>query len=50
MGDERGCFFFDRGKKNCSIYEFRPKQCKTFPFWEGVTKEYLERECPGVIF
>ncbi len=29
------CVFFDEEKRNCRIYEVRPKQCKTFPFWEG---------------
>ena len=44
------CVFFDTGKKRCSIYEVRPLQCRTFPFWEHF-KTYPEeaaRECPGV--
>ena len=44
------CIFFDEKNKNCSIYEYRPNQCRSFPFWEhfkGNFKE-LERECIGV--
>ena len=29
------CVFFDEQSKKCGIYEVRPKQCRTFPFWEG---------------
>lgn len=29
------CIFFDESAKKCSIYDVRPKQCRTFPFWEG---------------
>lgn len=45
------CIFFDTQKRMCSIYDVRPKQCRTFPFWEQFksdTKE-LTKECPGVI-
>ena len=45
------CIFFDESKRMCSIYEVRPKQCRTFPFWEQFksdTKELI-KECPGVI-
>lgn len=45
------CIFFDREKRMCSIYDVRPKQCRTFPFWEQFksdTKELI-KECPGVI-
>ena len=44
------CIIFDEKNKNCSIYEYRPNQCRSFPFWEhfkGNFKE-LERECIGV--
>ncbi len=43
-------YFFDEKKLNCSIYEHRPKQCRTFPFWEYFKKNYneLEKECIGV--
>jgi len=26
------CIFFDLEKRNCSIYDVRPKQCRIFPF------------------
>lgn len=45
------CIFFDEEAKNCSIYEVRPAQCRTFPFWDYYKthcKEALE-ECPALI-
>lgn len=44
------CIFFDEKNKNCSIYEYRPKQCRSFPFWEYFKTNYkeLEMECIGV--
>ncbi|MCV6607676.1 MAG: YkgJ family cysteine cluster protein [Campylobacterales bacterium] len=49
---ERVCFFFDLEKQNCSIYDVRPTQCRTFPFWENVknNRKYLEDECPAIVF
>ncbi|NDJ26857.1 zinc/iron-chelating domain-containing protein [Campylobacter sp. MIT 12-8780] len=46
------CIFFDQKKKNCSIYELRPKQCRTFPFWDYFKKhkEELKNECIGIYF
>lgn len=44
------CAFFDLDKKQCSIYESRPMQCRTFPFWEyfkNNEKEVFE-ECPAI--
>lgn len=37
----------------CSIYEARPSQCRTYPFWENVlaSEETWENEgksCPGI--
>lgn len=45
------CVFL-KGKK-CEIYELRPKQCRTFPWWPGnlaSEKEWKEgtRHCEGV--
>lgn len=44
------CVFFDKVKKNCSVYEARPSQCKTFPFWEHFKNNLreLQAECIGV--
>lgn len=46
------CVFFDTQSRKCSIYELRPKQCRSFPFWEYFKehKEELKKECIGVCF
>ncbi len=48
--DNYACVFFDLEKKHCSIYEVRPIQCKTFPFWEYFKKNKKEviKECPAI--
>ena len=49
--DNFACIFFDEKKKNCSIYEVRPTQCRTFPFWEIFKKEkdMVKKECVGIV-
>jgi Fe-S-cluster containining protein len=51
------CVFLDRGsvpgKAVCGIYEARPLQCRTFPWWPGhlgspKAWRRLGRECEGV--
>ncbi len=44
------CIFFDLNKKQCSIYEARPMQCMTFPFWKYFkkNKEEVFKECPAI--
>lgn len=44
------CIFFDTDSKNCSIYEARPLQCKTFPFWDYYKTNIDEalKECPAL--
>lgn len=44
------CLFFDDEKKQCKIYHQRPKQCRTFPFWEyfKTRKHEVLKECPGI--
>ncbi|MGB0989332.1 zinc/iron-chelating domain-containing protein [Arcobacter sp. F155] len=44
------CIFFDLEKKQCGIYEARPTQCRTFPFWEyfKTNKEEVIKECPAI--
>lgn len=44
------CIFFDLEKKGCSIYEVRPTQCRTFPFWDYFKKNINEvkQECPAI--
>ncbi len=39
--------------KQCMIYEVRPKQCKSFPFWHCNLKDFkswqdLKKDCPGI--
>lgn len=46
------CVFYDR-VRGCTVYEQRPKQCRTWPFWESHLEsprswERVQRECPGV--
>jgi len=45
------CVFFDLNKKQCSIYEVRPTQCRTFPFWEYFKNNINEvkEECPAIV-
>jgi len=45
------CLFLKRGR--CSVYDARPLQCRTWPFWpENMRPRVWEREvapnCPGV--
>ena len=44
------CVFFDEKNKNCGVYEFRPSQCRSFPFWEHFKDNFdeLEQECIAV--
>lgn len=51
------CVFLDRekvpGKAVCGVYEDRPIQCRTWPFWPSVVKsrqtwERAKRVCPGI--
>lgn len=46
------CTFFDPEKRGCTIYEARPTQCRTWPFWNSnlesrASWEALSPECPG---
>ena len=45
------CIFFDSGIAGCSIYNFRPNQCKTYPFWNyfKTHKDKLIKECPAIV-
>lgn len=29
------CVFFDGKTRKCNIYDARPRQCRTWPFWES---------------
>ena len=50
INGEHFCCFFDSIDCQCTIYQGRPKQCRTFPFWNQFKKELQELfvECPGV--
>jgi Fe-S-cluster containining protein len=46
------CVFFDPQKRNCSVYEARPLQCRTWPFWDSNIKsqaawKHTCEVCPG---
>ncbi len=49
--DNFACIFFNNELKQCSIYAVRPRQCRTFPFWETFknNKEEVRNECPGIV-
>lgn len=51
INGEHFCCFFDPINCQCTIYQNRPKQCRTYPFWNQLTKDpqKLVIECPGVI-
>jgi Fe-S-cluster containining protein len=40
------CVFYDR-EQGCTIYEVRPPQCRTWPFWESnvATPQTWQRTC-----
>lgn len=46
------CVFFDNKSRRCNVYEARPRQCRTWPFWnsnirtEEAWQETCEA-CPG---
>jgi len=43
------CCFFDSIRKNCTIYQQRPAQCRSYPFWEQFRENPSEalQACPG---
>jgi len=49
--NEHECIFYDKDINGCSIYEARPIQCRTFPFWDYYKNriDELKDECPGII-
>ncbi len=51
VGMSYDCIFFERETSGCSIYEARPQQCRTFPFWDyfQTRVEELKAECPGIV-
>ena len=49
--DSYDCIFYDRVSKGCKVYEARPTQCRTFPFWDYFKQrvDELKDECPGIL-
>ena len=46
------CIFFDSTKRCCTVYQARPRQCRTWPFWDSNLKSSTAWQetcaiCPG---
>lgn len=46
------CIYLDAKTRRCSIYPVRPKQCRTWPFWNSnlespATWNNVQTKCPG---
>ena len=46
------CVFFDGQTRKCTVYEARPRQCRTWPFWDSNLKspddwKHTCSVCPG---
>jgi Fe-S-cluster containining protein len=46
------CVFLDRETRRCTVYEARPRQCRTWPFWDSNLKSPATwrqtcQTCPG---
>ena len=46
------CIFFDALTRRCTLYQARPRQCRTWPFWESTVSapedwEETVSACPG---
>jgi Fe-S-cluster containining protein len=41
------CVFFDGHTRKCTVYELRPRQCRTWPFWDSnlATPAAWQRTC-----
>jgi len=41
------CVFFDNKTRKCQVYHLRPRQCRTWPFWESNvrSKEAWQQTC-----
>ena len=50
--DNYDCVFLDSQTRKCTVYEARPRQCRTWPFWDSnvrtpKTWEHTCEVCPG---
>lgn len=46
------CVFFDPESRGCAVYDARPRQCRTWPFWDSNLRTPIEWKrtcdaCPG---
>jgi Fe-S-cluster containining protein len=46
------CVFFDSKSRKCEVYNARPRQCRTWPFWDSNLKSpqawaEMCESCPG---
>jgi uncharacterized protein len=46
------CVFFDNRRRRCQVYEARPRQCRTWPFWPSNISspqswQEIADRCPG---
>jgi len=46
------CVFFNAGTRRCEVYSARPRQCRTWPFWDSNLRtpsdwERTRQACPG---
>ena len=49
---DNACVFYERGV-GCTVYADRPKQCRTWPFWQPIVAspedwESAAEGCPGI--
>lgn len=50
--DNGDCVFFDSQARKCTVYQARPRQCRTWPFWDSNLKTPEDwkatcEACPG---
>ena len=47
---EYHCCLFDPHQNRCLVYETRPEQCRTFPYWDAYLENFhvLLEICPGI--
>lgn len=50
--EQGDCVFFDRTSRRCRVYEHRPTQCRTWPFWQSNLRDpamwqAVAQNCPG---
>lgn len=50
--DNGDCVFFDGETRRCKVYEARPRQCRTWPFWDSNVRteedwRHTCAVCPG---